>query len=420
MRQGWDVLARWLVPGVARQGLVGVSIVRRSPPRYRSPMRDHLIPVLLAPVLVACPGRQDTGTMGGGPLAAAPEGLVLCGQAETGRRTLAALRAFEGAPVAALAGELQAELDACEDFQYRAPGLELGAGAFDCGAERPACPHLEDVLAEHAVAGSWLRPEKAAALLWADAVGDGSLEAGLRVPHGSEWLAWSPLWPAADAPGSALLSQEGAVLQARMRPDGGIAFASMVAQGSELEHRVKLRGSLFEAGANILDGTMEAAMYAPDLGQRMPPIALAFGFRVRAAAVLAMETFVDSLVEEWKVYRTPFAIPAGEGACLLDLNLMPDFAPCYVASDQALVIGWNGAALERALGGWPPAWFEERGGAYLSFDALELAELNMARTAGFAIDEPPVRYPWASLGWHAQRGPHAHELRFELTARGEE
>src|SRR4030095_1720444 len=106
------------------------------------------------------------------------------------------------------------------------------------------------------------------------------------------------------------------------------------------------------AGA-VLDGTWERAVYLPEPADAMPAIAVAIGFSVRSAAVAAMERLVTDLQKTWPVHRSELRLPAGAGACLLDLNVLPELAPCYVATADALVVGWNRDALARALAAPP-------------------------------------------------------------------
>ena len=50
---------------------------------------------------------------------------------------------------------------------------------------------------------------------------------------------------------------------------------------------------------------------------------------------------IADLQQTWPVHRSELRGPAGDGACLPDLNVLPELAPCYVATADALVVGWN-------------------------------------------------------------------------------
>ncbi len=145
-----------------------------------------------------------------------------------------------------------------------------------------------------------------------------------------------------------------------------------------------------------MDGVWELAVYLPEEGHPMPRIALALDFSHRAAALAAMEGFISSLQESWPVQRTYFRLGSAEGACLLDLRLMPDLAPCYVATERALVVGWNPASLHKALDG-SRAELEElgdTGGAIFHLERFAEADRILARALSIDMASPPHGYPW--------------------------
>src|SRR5262249_17973230 len=118
---------------------------------------------------------------------------------------------------------------------------------------------------------------------------------------------------------------------------------------SQADRLFRLRSDLFASA--VLDGTWEGAVYLPERAGGMPGIALALGFELRSVAVAAAEHFLADLQKTWPVHRSDYRMRAGDGACLLDLNVLPDLSPCYVATGDALVVGWNATSLERALAG---------------------------------------------------------------------
>jgi hypothetical protein len=130
-----------------------------------------------------------------------------------------------------------------------------------------------------------------------------------------------------------------------------------------------------------------------------------------------MEEFASELERSWPVHRTPFRVGDAAGACLLDLNLLPDLAPCYLAREDALVIGWNPASLRLALssaaapGAEPDLGAE--GGLVLHLDRLALADAQLAAAAGFAAEAGlPRAWPWRRL--LARGEPAGAELRVEI------
>ena len=114
-----------------------------------------------------------------------------------------------------------------------------------------------------------------------------------------------------------------------------------------------------------------------------------------------MERFIEDLRKTWPVTRTPFAIGPATGACLLDMNILPGLAPCYLATDRAIVVGWNPASLRLALEPQDPlnaadaAILGEHGGVWLDLDRLAEADARLAT----AIGDPPstVVLPWRRL-----------------------
>jgi len=139
----------------------------------------------------------------------------------------------------------------------------------------------------------------------------------------------------------------------------------------------------------------------------MPGIALALGFSLRSAAVAAMERFIADLQQTWPVHRSDLALPAGAGACLPDLNILPDLAPCYVATDDALIVGWNPASLARALQASrsePKASEVDKGSEFIS-DAPARLDLDLALiqraddllARALPGASPPLRWPWSRV-----------------------
>jgi hypothetical protein len=178
-----------------------------------------------------------------------------------------------------------------------------------------------------------------------------------------------------------------------------------------------LKSELF-AGA-VLDGTWEAAVYLPEPGHPMPRVALAIGFVFREPAVRAMEGFLTELRSAWPLRRSDFALGAARGGCLLDLKLMPDFAPCYAATETALVIGWNAASVRKALGQESHATRADDTQQPAHALTVELARIPEA-DAHFAGLEPDATqlattaWPWRRLTADGEREAGAVRVRIRL------
>jgi len=245
-----------------------------------------------------------------------------------------------------------------------------------------------------------------------DASGDVELE--LRLPRiAGEGLASLAL-PGGEAAGAAELSESETLIHARVRPQGGLDLASLVPADSQGARLFRLKSELF-AGL-VLDGVWEFATYLPEEGKAMPRTALALNFSNRAAAVAAMEDFIGNLQESWPVARTFFRLGEADGACLLDLAIMPGLAPCYVATDRALIIGWNAASLRKALDGHSG----ERDGlgdssrAIIHLDRFADADRILSAASRTKTNSQPTRFPWRQITAKAAPDPSGLRLEFRF------
>jgi hypothetical protein len=239
----------------------------------------------------------------------------------------------------------------------------------------------------------------------------GNAELALTVPDAAAHGLTGLVLPGEAPPGPGVLSGRDALVHARLRPAGGLDLAALIPSGGQADRLFRLRSALF-AGL-VLDGTWELALYLPEPGQAVPPAALALGVTTRDAAVAAMEGFLAELVATWPVHRSEFAVGAAAGACLLDLRILPDFAPCYVAMPGALLIGYNPESLRRALAAGEPALGADGG---LVVELARLAEAD-ARLAGKAAASTPAAAPaWRRLRAEGREVEGRVELRVHLDA----
>ena len=227
----------------------------------------------------------------------------------------------------------------------------------------------------------------------------GEIEIDARLPRPEANALPALLIPAAKPVGPAILSSRERLLHARFRPAGGIQIARLVKSGSQADQLFRLKSALF-SGA-VLDGTWESAIYLPARPGALTRAALALGFQRRSLATAAMEHFIEDLRKTWPVTRTPFAFGLATGACLLDMNVLPGLAPCYLATDRAIVVGWNPASLRLALEPQGPlddsgaATLGERGGVWVDLDRFAEADARLAAETG---DTPSTLVlPWRRL-----------------------
>jgi hypothetical protein len=342
-----------------------------------------------------------------------PDGTLVIARREALAQLLGQLQALPGSKLSHRAGVIAATLPDCAWLEARSlDGAADLENRLDCYPRNQELAGLERergeadvVFALPAHAG-----ERVVGTLSVTASGD--VEARLRVPRSAFSDARTLLRPSAAEPGPNLLSHADELVHARLRPEGGLDIASLIPAQGQADHMFRLKSEIF-AGA-VLDGTWEIAIYLPEPDRPMPRAALAVGFSLRAPAVAAMEQFLSDLQESWPVRRSPFALGSAEGACLPDLNLLPDLAPCYLATESALVVGWNSASLRRALEFDEPAHDSPHPAAGLHVDLARFPEADARFAKAASPDEPdPVAtpLPWQRMsadGVPRADGVHVH------------
>ena len=293
--------------------------------------------------------------------------------------------------------------------------LGVALGSLRCAEPTGPLGLLERRRADRDLAFSLRWTDSAALLGSADIAPDGGIESEIELPDAALTGAAKLLLPGEAPPGRAQLASRDSLVHVRVRPSGGLDLTSLVPAGGQADRMFQLRSALF-SGVR-LEGSWEVALYVPADGQRMPRGALALGVTQRAAAVAAMDAFVDALREAWPMRRSEFSLGDAAGACLPDLNLAPDLAPCYLATGDQLVIGWNAASLRHALAAPAEEAFGSLGGAYIAFDRFAPADRALA-AAWTRVDAPSgegdveggeaappagaLQYPWRRLvaeGW---------------------
>lgn len=384
-------------------------------------MRARLIRLGFALALVAglsCASPPED------PLEAMPAGTTVLGDTGVARDLLHLLAAFPKSRAARWASDTAAVLDSC-DAEFAAHGTDLSA--LGSGV---ACSDVDDTLAplvswrgDHALAMSHTSESLGRISARLDRLADGFQLEGTVPAELPKGIA-SLLAPASEPAGTGVLATDGTLLHARLRARGGIDLVSLIPQGAQLDRMMKLRSRLFEGA--VLDGTWEVAIYTPEQGQMMMPLALALGIQHKGAAVEAVGTFIDELVAEWPIHDTVHVEAGHEGACLMDLNVLPELAPCYVATDDALVLGWNPQSLSLALAPGSEVWSRPRDGAVLHADRLAVADSHLVSRMRYddtvvepteeAPAGPPLVYPADEIELELWRDEQA--TRFLLTIVG--
>jgi hypothetical protein len=345
-----------------------------------------------------------------------PDGAALIADTRSLDRLLEQVAQLEGTPLARRAERLRASLPSCKTVEGRAetgdlsdlwPALTCRVEGSDFGALERARNGWDLAVSAPIAGGHWL------GTLSVGAGGDVELE--LQLPRvAAEGLASFAL-PGREAAGAAELSQAETLIHARVRPQGGFDLASLVPADSQGARLFRLKSELF-AGV-VLDGVWEIATYLPEEGGSMPRTALALNFSNRSAAIAAMEDFIGNLQDSWPVSRTFFRLDEADGACLLDLAIMPGLAPCYVATERALIVGWNPASLRKALDvhKGDPDELGNFSGAIIHLDRFADADRILSSALRTETNARPPQYPWKRITAKGTSDPSGFrlKLRFE-------
>jgi hypothetical protein len=362
-----------------------------------------LVALLASPLLTTDCARSDH--------AALPDGALLGGNATALRSLLERLARLEGTPLGRRSAELSNRLQGCDEFAAWARD-----GRIETLLDQITCRPVSEVPALAALRGEsdlgFVAPVGEAARLAGHArvSPDGSVAVDARVVGAAlDGLAGFVL-PSQEPAGPPVLNAGETLAHGRFRAANGLDIAALVPRGSQGDQLFRLKSELF-AGV-VLDGTWEVAVYVPEERRLMPELAVALGFRARAAVVAAVEAFVRDLQSTWPVHRTPFSVGNHEGACLLDLRILPEFAPCYVAADRAIVIGFNPPSVRRALAAAPDAG--DASGLVVNLRRFRDADERLRRT--IAPGSPAVRldYAWERVAARGYRDGGDFRIRLDL------
>lgn len=354
--------------------------------------------------------------VGCGP-APEPEPFRLLARAEPLRSLLADCSLGESTGASRWCAELAQRIETCDAVE-----AICAAGDSACGLERSAVCLTEEEIAQLGLpAGTdfWLtgpasqtseagfdlravvQPERVRAALT------------FQSAEGEPWARWLPHGTLA----SPKLAAEGAFLLAQYRPEGGLV-PPRTGEVSLAERLYGLRSELFSAA--VLEGDLEIAVYPPNEGELFPRIAAFLGTKRRDLAVRGMESYIEELQGQWPIQRLDYEFDGREGACLDNLRVMPEFAPCYLATPDGLAIGWNRQSLEQAL---PPGASPVSGdfaagpeSARLVLDAqrLAVADEKLARARD---RRPAYDYPVRALSLRAVPSPSGPRFEIELLRR---
>jgi hypothetical protein len=346
-----------------------------------------------------------------------PEGALLVGRTAALRSVIEDLQQLRGTPLAEAADALAARLPDCTQLEGHAPDGTLHGllASLRCAQPNSALAELESARGESDLLIALPTSSGGHVSIRAQ-VDARAIALAVHWPDAPTQGALSLLLPGAMPAGADLLNDHERLLHVRVRPAGGLDLAALVPARSQADRLFRLRSALF-AGA-VLDGSWEAALYSPEPQHTMPRAALALAHRVRGAAQAAIEQFIAELASTWPVRRSDFALGEASGACLSDLNILPDLAPCYVATEHALVIGWNAASVAAGLAAPRDTEHEpvaaEAGRAQIDFERVRAVDTQLSKRLGAAADARRGGLPWRQLDAHGTRKGDVLELRLEL------
>lgn len=333
-----------------------------------------------------------------------PPGLLVSGEVGAARGVLETLKSWEGVRIAGWASRAEAEIVRCEQ-RFSLIHNEAGATV--------ACRDLPDLAGlpqGHLLA--FALPEAGPGRLvgWVEPGATLRAEAVLRDPASAG--AWDLLLPHADPPGPWRLSGEQALVRLRGRSTRPGAISELASAGGQADTMFGLKSDLF-AGA-ILDGTWEFAIYLPEEGMKLPRVALAVGVRSESLARSALDQYTRQIEQTWNT-RLTRALPGLEG-CFLEMNMLPDLAPCAFIANGILGVGWNQRSLEHARSGGGD---EPLDGAVLRVAMDLFPQADAALSAVYAPGEPAptVSYPWRQVELRARRVDRDLQVSLELWPR---
>jgi hypothetical protein len=342
-----------------------------------------------------------------------PPGTLLAGDAAPVAAVLQALQGLPESGLVRFARELEAALEPCERFRWVCPP----GGNCEAREDLECLTAREGAEIEGLLEGSnWVFSHALGADRWLVARGrataGGAVAVEATLPTLPELPRLGLLLPAREGPGGGHLSLDEALLHARVRADGGLDLAALLSPEGLSARLYGLRSQLFLD--RVLAGTWELAVYLPAEGQRIPPTALALDVLDRPRAEAALDRFLDEIAATWPVRRDPYRLGAWEGACLSNLRVLPDLEPCYVATERAVVMGWNRSSVEKALASPPPA-ASQASRFTLFLSRLPEADRRLAAASG-AAGPGFIAYPWDLALLTGERGAEGYRLRLELTA----
>lgn len=336
------------------------------------------------------------------------------------RRLLDRTSALADTPAGQATARLRSRLEGCNEVAFVRPEAAGGAEADAAGAgtataavatASSAIPgdalvcrdalDLEPALAERLARA---RGEHAGILQWPvgrtgrielrfDVDDEGGLALSGRLEPDDAMGAAAFLVPAATPPAAPRIDAERTLVHLHLRSAAGTGLASLVPQDGQADRLFALKGRLLEGA--LLEGTLELAFVEPAPGGQVPLAVAALHHRGAAPIEAALRETLSQLDRTWSIEPTPrrFPTPDGgglDGGCYADLPLLPELAPCWVVTSEAILVGYRAEAIETVLGGAPKT--ASTSGLVVDFDRVRALDRRLvASQVGTEAGALPVR-----------------------------
>jgi hypothetical protein len=388
-----------------------ISRYSRSLHRARTSKLNQLVAaiILLCAPLTGCNQRPAVETL--------PQALVLFGKTQEFIAFLNSVKIFENSPLTTFIADFADQLANCKEFELVCNSFDACTLADNTGCRgshqqlTPVLPLLGE--ADWMLSSDLATQQRITA--WGSAGSNNSYEVTAELRLHSKPGPISLLIPAAEAPARAALAEENSLIHFLIRPDGGLSLDPFITAESMGSKLFQLKSELFLA--TTLEGTWEGAFYSPAQDDLIPPMALALHTSDRNRAVQAMEEFISQLMNGWPIRRSPYSVSRWSGACISNLRVMPGLAPCYVATDRSLIIGWNPTSIEQALA----QSTEDRlsataSSALIAFDRIAKADVTLGDSSMDDVSGPESFYSWTTALISGQRVGELFQLKLELSA----
>lgn len=379
--------------------------------RWEQPVKlNHIVAVvmLLCTPFVGCKQRSGAKDL--------PQELVLIGKTQEFIAFLNSAKIFEDSPLTGFIADFSDHLGNCEDFEVVCDSLDACTLEENTGCRgghrrlKSAYRLLGD--AEWMLSSNRANRQRITA--WGSTHSNHRYEITAELTVHSDPGLSALFMPAAEAPARAALAEKESLLHFLIRPDRGLSLDSFLTAGSIGNKLFQLKSDLFLA--TTLEGTWEAAFYSPDLDDLIPPMAVALHFRNRKRAVRAMEDFLGNLMNTWPIRRSPYSLDSWSGACLSNLRVMPNLAPCYVATDRSLIVGWNPASMELALAQPSPDQVPATASsARVEFDRVAKTDRILSAAPLADDSRSQSSYSWTTAQITGKRVGDLYQLKLELS-----